>query len=56
MLNRLWLPSGRVALPILGDTGSLRETMLGTVLALYCMAGFAYEGLRMVGLELVVAS
>jgi hypothetical protein len=30
--------------------------VLGTVLALYCLAGFAYEGLRLVGLELVVGS
>jgi membrane-bound metal-dependent hydrolase YbcI (DUF457 family) len=56
VLNRMWLPSGRIALPLLGDTGSLREAVLGTVLALYCLAGFAYEGLRLVGLELVVGS
>jgi hypothetical protein len=52
VLNRVWLPSGHVALPLLGDTGSLRETMLGTVLGLYCTAGFAYESLRMFGIDL----
>ena len=52
VLNRVWLPSGHVALPLLGDTGSLRETMLGTALGLYCAAGFAYEGLRLFGIDL----
>lgn len=51
LLNRLWLPNGYVALPLLGDTGSLRETMLGAVLGLYCFAGFANEGLRLVGVD-----
>jgi len=53
VLNRMWLPSGHIALPLLGDTGSFRETMLGTVLGLYCAAGFAYEGLRMFGIDLI---
>ncbi|MCD2442569.1 metal-dependent hydrolase [Agromyces sp. SYSU K20354] len=51
VLNRLWLPNGYVALPLLGDTGSFRETMLGAALALYCFAGFAYEGLLLVGVD-----
>lgn len=51
VLNRIWLPNGYVALPILGDTGSLRETALGAVLGLYCVAGFVYEGMRLVGLH-----
>lgn len=55
VLNRLWLPNGYVALPLLGDTGSLRETMLGTVLWLYCFAGFAYETLRHAGLDAFAA-
>jgi membrane-bound metal-dependent hydrolase YbcI (DUF457 family) len=51
VVNRLWLASGHVALPVLGDTGSLRETLLGAVLGLYCLAGFAYEGLRLIGFD-----
>ncbi|MFD4420922.1 metal-dependent hydrolase [Agromyces sp. NPDC058484] len=52
VLNRLWLPNGYVALPLLGDTGSIRETMLGAVLGVYCFAGFASESLRLVGVDL----
>ena len=52
VLNRMWLPSGHVALPLLGDTGSFREAMLGTVLGLYCAAGFAGECLRLVDVDL----
>jgi hypothetical protein len=51
VLNRLWLPNGRVALPLLGDTGSFRETMLGAALGLYCFAGFGIEVLRLEGVE-----
>lgn len=56
VLNRMWQPNGYVALPLLGDTGSLRETMVGAVLALYCFAGFANEGLRMLGVDLFAPS
>lgn len=55
VLNRLWLPNGYVALPLLGDTGSIRETMLGAVLGLYCFVGFANEGLRLLGLNAFAA-
>ena len=55
VLNRLWLPNGYVALPLLGDTGSIRETMLGAVLGLYCFVGFANEGLRLMGLDALAA-
>lgn len=51
VLNRLWLPNGYVALPLLGDTGSMRETLLGAALGLYCFSGFAYESLRAVGVD-----
>ncbi|GAA1949595.1 metal-dependent hydrolase [Agromyces allii] len=53
VVNRLWLPSGHVSLPLLGDTGSFRETMLGAALGLYCFANFGYECLRMMGVELL---
>ncbi|MDQ0892734.1 metal-dependent hydrolase [Agromyces ramosus] len=52
VLNRLWLPNGYVALPLLGDTGSFRETAFGAVLAVYCCSGFAFECLRMAGVDL----
>jgi len=52
VLNRMWLPNGYVALPLLGDTGSLRETLFGAALGLYCYAGFANEGLRLLGIDL----
>jgi hypothetical protein len=51
VLNRLWLPNGYVALPVLGDTGSLRETALGAALGLYCFAGFGYETLLLAGVN-----
>lgn len=52
VLNRVWQPNGYVALPLLGDTGSFREAALGAMLALYCFAGFANEGLRLAGVDL----
>lgn len=55
VLNRLWLPNGYVALPLLGDTGSIRETMLGALLGLYCFVGFGYETLRLMGLDTFAA-
>lgn len=51
LLNRLWLPNGYVAFPMLGDTGSLRETALGAALGLYCFAGFAYESMLVSGID-----
>lgn len=53
VVNRIWLPNGFVALPILGDTGSYREALFGTLLALYCFAGFAHEGLVLAGVDLM---
>ncbi|GAA1512277.1 metal-dependent hydrolase [Agromyces terreus] len=49
VVNRLWLASGHVSLPLLGDTGSFRESLLGASLGLYCLANFAYESLRLIG-------
>ncbi|WP_353828822.1 metal-dependent hydrolase [Agromyces sp. SYSU T0242] len=53
VLNRIWLPNGYVALPVLGDTGSLRETLLGALLGTYCFIGSSYEVLRVVGVDLL---
>ncbi len=52
VLNRIWMPNGYVALPLLGDTGSWRETLLCGVLGVYCFAGVAHEGLRLLGVDL----
>lgn len=38
-LNDLWLASGRVALPVLGDTGSRREWALAIPLTIYATYG-----------------
>ncbi|MFC9920134.1 metal-dependent hydrolase [Agromyces binzhouensis] len=51
VLNRVWLPNGYVSLPVLGDTGSLRETMLGALLGTYCFIGSTYEVLRLIGVD-----
>lgn len=52
LVNRVWLPNGFVALPLLGDTGSWREKALGGLLALYCTVAVAAEVLRAIGVEL----
>jgi len=52
VLNRMWLPNGYVALPLLGDTGSIREAMFGALLGVYCFADFAHESLRVIGIDL----
>ncbi|SEI17384.1 MULTISPECIES: hypothetical protein [unclassified Leifsonia] len=44
LLKRIWLPSGRIALPILGDTGSAQEWLLPVLLTIYvgyCAVGEA---------------
>jgi len=51
VVNRVWLPNGFVALPLLGDTGSWREKTLGGVLTLYCTVVVGFEALRLVGIE-----
>lgn len=45
VLNDVWLASGRLSLPLLGDTGSIREWALSIPLTLYavygCLSAFA---------------
>ncbi|MFC9561581.1 metal-dependent hydrolase [Agromyces sp. NPDC056965] len=53
IISRVWRPSGHVALPVLGDTGSVREVALGTVLALYVFVGVGHETLRWFGIDLL---
>lgn len=51
LVNRVWLPNGFVALPLLGDTGSWREKAFGAALTLYCTIAAGYEALRLMGVE-----
>ena len=45
ILNTLWLPGGRVAIPILGTTGSWREQILFLCLGAYVLWGVAAESI-----------
>lgn len=58
VLNDLWKRNGYIALPLLGNAGSLREYGFAILLGLYCTYGFADVGLRLVaslpGLPLAV--
>lgn len=38
-LNRIWLPGGNVAVPLLGNAGSIRERALTWLLTVYVVAG-----------------
>ncbi|UOE45455.1 metal-dependent hydrolase [Agromyces larvae] len=51
VLRLLWLPNGYIALPLLGRTGSTRETLFGMLLALYAFAGSGWECLVLLGVE-----
>ncbi|WP_162257687.1 metal-dependent hydrolase [Agromyces sp. Root81] len=51
IISSIWRPSGHVALPVLGDTGSVREVALGTALALYVFIGVAHETVRWFGIH-----
>lgn len=39
ILNKIWLPRGAVAIPLLGNAGSWRETLLFYVLIIYVLGG-----------------
>lgn len=45
VLSRMWMSNGYVALPILGNTGSAREILLGAILGLYVLVGVVFESL-----------
>lgn len=45
LLNRLWLPGGGVAVPVLGDTGSWREQGLFLALTVYVLWGVCSEAI-----------
>jgi hypothetical protein len=51
IISRIWRPSGHIALPVLGDTGSVREVALGTALGLYVFLGLSNEALIWFGVD-----
>ncbi|WP_169513990.1 metal-dependent hydrolase [Agromyces subbeticus] len=53
IISSIWMPNGYVALPLLGNTGSAREMILGFALALYVLYGAIHETLRGFGIDLL---
>lgn len=51
-LRAVWKRNGYVAVPLLGHAGSIRETILGTALGLYCVYALVIVLSRAVGLPL----
>lgn len=52
IISSIWRSNGFVALPVLGDTGSVREIAFGTVLGLYVLVGSVHETLLWFGVDL----
>ena len=50
------MPNGYVAIPVLGNTGSIREIVLGFALGLYVVYGIVHETLRGFGIDLARVS
>ena len=55
-LRAVWKRNGYVAVPVLGHAGSIRETILGTALGLYCVYAIVIVGARAVGVPLILGS
>ncbi|WP_210480826.1 metal-dependent hydrolase [Naasia sp. SYSU D00948] len=49
VLNDVWKPNGYIALPLLGNAGSVREYVLAIALGLYCAYGLGEVALRAAG-------
>lgn len=49
VLNDIWKQNGYIALPLLGNAGSVREYVFAILLGLYCTYGLADVALRLVG-------
>jgi membrane-bound metal-dependent hydrolase YbcI (DUF457 family) len=49
VLNDIWKRNGYIALPLLGDAGSVREYILAIALGVYCVYGLGEVALRAVG-------
>lgn len=53
-LRAVWKRNGYIAVPLLGHAGSVRETILGTALGLYCVYALVIVVARAVGLPLTL--
>jgi hypothetical protein len=53
VLNKVWLPSGALALPLVGVTGSWREQVLFVALSAYMFWGLCSEAIG--GIQLAIA-
>jgi membrane-bound metal-dependent hydrolase YbcI (DUF457 family) len=51
VVDDVWRPSGSFALPLLGDTGSVREWILATAVGLYATVGFVWSALDQMGYD-----
>ncbi|WP_210506285.1 metal-dependent hydrolase [Naasia sp. SYSU D00057] len=49
VLNDLWKPNGYIALPLLGNAGSIREYVAAIALGVYCTYGLVEVGMRLLG-------
>lgn len=52
VLNRIWQGNGYIGLPVLGNTGSLREMGLGLAVTVYVLYAVAFETTGIFGLDL----
>lgn len=53
VLNKIWRKSGYFSFPIIGNAGSIRETILGAACILYIVAALIYEAFWAFGLDIV---
>jgi membrane-bound metal-dependent hydrolase YbcI (DUF457 family) len=51
-LNAIWKRNGYIAVPVLGHAGSWRETLLGSLLGLYCVYAIVIVVARAGGIDL----
>jgi membrane-bound metal-dependent hydrolase YbcI (DUF457 family) len=51
-LNAIWKRNGYIAVPVLGHAGSWRETVLGSLLGLYCVYAIVIVVARVAGVDL----
>ena len=49
--DNMWTRGGNLALPILGDAGSIREWVLMTPISLYAVVGFGWALLSQMGFD-----
>jgi membrane-bound metal-dependent hydrolase YbcI (DUF457 family) len=51
VVDDVWRPGGSLALPLLGDTGSVREWLLATAVGLYAVVGVTWSALEQMGFD-----